>query len=85
MKQGWLCPSCGSSHSPDTATCPNAASYEIRVAPLRRKEVKSPPDCGCPLFTQCHSTACPRRTQRFFLSAVGTEHPQISLETLERS
>lgn len=62
MADGWRCPVCGRGVHPDEEVCDHhdpRVSFEVRpryVAPV--DDLK--PDCGCPPFTVCGSTACPR-------------------------
>lgn len=66
MKEGWFCPTCGSSHAPDVQTCPSGGRREfIPFAPII--PVPFYPygvgDCYCPRGNYvCGSAACPRRT-----------------------
>lgn len=34
IRQGWLCPKCGSAHAPDVLTCPEGQSVAPQVIPL---------------------------------------------------
>ncbi len=70
-REGWICPKCGTVHSPDTRSCERCATvtypwgdmwtqWQTVPAPLPHAPARMP-ICGCIVGSVCMNTACPHR------------------------
>lgn len=61
MREGWICPRCRASLSPDTPLCSCAPETfaPLPMVPVWPRPVRA--DCGCPPNGVCLNSACPRR------------------------